>query len=152
MSVISVVLISGAACAWMSQQRSASDFLSGLHWRAASADNGGISLANAFVRSEDRGNTVRGEFVLPIGKLEDERRIRMSVVIEVEDEDAKLELSQHAGQLRDAFISRVVDCNAEQLNGQAGLTRGRRLMRAAVHDTAPALNVRSIYFSEFVLE
>ena len=143
------LLVLGAGLALLVGQRSGS-FLGGLGMRGIVFGKG---LTIAGPSNDDlQANFVRGDFTVPIGRLEDEHFVRISVVIEMEDEEGRAELANLTPRLRDAFISRVVDSRPNQFEGQAGLNRSRHLLREAVRETAPFLNVRGIYFSELFVQ
>jgi flagellar basal body-associated protein FliL len=151
MTAAAALLLLGALLVSMLADRGQGSFLAGLRGRGRSLGNG-LSFASALSGDAQPPSSMRNEFVVPVGRFEDERRVRMSVVIELEDDEAREALTSRAGQLRDAFISRVVDSGPLQFYGEAGLTRSKRLLREAVHDTDPSLSVRAIYFSMLLVE
>ena len=135
---------------WAFSQRGESDFL---RFRSQShSTDQGVDVVTSFFGDPDQPKSLRGEFILPIGNLADPHRVRMSVLIEVEDEEDRSNLSKEVPKLRDSFISRIADSNVTQFEGKAGLARSRKLLLEAVHDAAPGLRVRAIYFSEFLVE
>jgi flagellar basal body-associated protein FliL len=95
--------------------------------------------------------SVKEEFLIPLTDGDNDRYLRATVVIELYDAQDRDDLKAHVGQLRDAFIVQSVNLDPDALNGPGGLKKGRDLMELAVHQARPGLEVRGIYFADFIL-
>jgi flagellar basal body-associated protein FliL len=95
--------------------------------------------------------SVQEEFLIPLADADANRYLRTTVVIEFKRTRDRDELRAHLPQLRDAFIAQSIDRGAEDYSGHEGLERSKAIMRAALASTRPDLEIRGIYFSDFIL-
>lgn len=78
--------------------------------------------------------------------------LRAQLVLEVENEKALQLVDQRQAQVRDRIISIVRNRTMEDLEGEAGLTRLRADLVAALNDLLPGEPIRNLYFVDLVVQ
>lgn len=144
--VVILVLTGGGYVAW--------DFLSAE--RFLGRDNpqiGETGHSTAEAKDEKFGIIYKMEpFIVNLLDRDGKRYLKTTIGFEVENRDIKNELTQHTPQLRDAILLLLTSKSFEDISKPEGKLLLKNELIARINQILPGAGVRTLYFTEFIVQ
>ena len=105
--------------------------------------------------AEDKkfGSTYEMEpFIVNLLGREGKRYLKTTIELEVENDDIKTELAQRNPQLRDAILLLLTSKSFEDICRPEGKLRLKNELIARINHSLPDAGIRTLYFTEFVVQ
>jgi len=144
--VVILVLTGGGYAAW--------DFL--LAERFFGRDNpqiGETGHSTAEAKDEKFGIIYKMEpFIVNLLGRDGKRYLKTTIEFEVENRDIKNEFTQHTPQLRDTILLLLTSKSFEDISKPEGKLRLKNELIARINQILPGAGIRTLYFTEFVVQ
>jgi flagellar FliL protein len=144
--VVILVLTGGGYVTW--------DFLSAE--RFLGRDNpqiGEIEYSTAEAKDKKFGIIYKMEpFIVNLLDRDGKRYLKTTIGFEIENRDIKNELTQHTPQLRDAILLLLTSKSFEDISKPEGKLLLKNELIARINQILPGAGVRTLYFTEFIVQ
>ena len=91
-------------------------------------------------------------FIVNLLSREGKRYLKTTIEFEVENEDIKNEMTQRTPQLRDAILLLLTSKSFEDISKPEGKLRLKNDLIVRINQILPGGGIRTIYFTEFVVQ
>jgi len=91
-------------------------------------------------------------FIVNLLDKEGRRYLKTTIEFEVENEDIKKELSRRTPQLRDAILMLLTSKSFEDISKPEGKLRLKTEIIIRINQILPRTGIRTLYFTEFVVQ
>ena len=91
-------------------------------------------------------------FIVNLLGREGKRYLKTTIELEVENDDIKKELAQRNPQLRDTILLLLTSKSFEDISMPEGKLRLKNELIARINQSLPDAGIRTLYFTEFVVQ
>lgn len=93
-----------------------------------------------------------GTFIVNLQDRDADRYLKISVVLEVQDEKIKAELQKRLPQVKDAITTLLFTKNSKELKSAEGIERLKEEIIKRINAILPIGGVKNVYFTDFVIQ
>ncbi len=93
-----------------------------------------------------------GNFVVNLADKDADRYLKINIVLEIENEQVKLELEKRLPQIKDAITTLLITKTSEDLKTAEGMELLKEEIIKRVNAILPLGGVKNVYFTEFVIQ
>ncbi len=93
-----------------------------------------------------------GSFIVNLADKDADRYLKISIVLEVQDEKVKMEVEKRLPQIKDVITTLLFTKTSEDLKTPEGLERLKEEILKRVNAILPIGGVKNVYFTEFVIQ
>jgi flagellar FliL protein len=121
----------------------------------ASKDDGkpAEKVAKEVKSVEDHGVELEvGTFISNLADKDTDRYIKITIIMEVQDEKVKEEATKRMPQIKDAINTLLFTKTSEELKSPEGVERLKEEIIRRTNAILPAGGVKDVYFTEFIIQ
>ena len=93
-----------------------------------------------------------GNFVVNLADKDADRYLKINIVLEIENEQVKMELEKRLPQIKDAITTLLITKTSEDLKTAEGMELLKEEIIKRVNALLPLGGVKNVYFTEFVIQ
>ena len=93
-----------------------------------------------------------GNFVVNLADKDADRYLKINIVLEIENEQVKIELEKRLPQIKDAITTLLITKTSEELKTAEGMELLKEEIIKRVNAILPLGGVKNVYFTEFVIQ
>ncbi|RUM50582.1 MAG: flagellar basal body protein FliL [Hydrogenothermus sp.] len=93
-----------------------------------------------------------GNFVVNLADKDADRYLKINIVLEIENEQVKMELEKRLPQIKDAITTLLITKTSEDLKTAEGMELLKEEIIKRVNAILPLGGVKNVYFTEFVIQ
>ncbi|MGC9007110.1 MAG: flagellar basal body-associated FliL family protein [Sulfurihydrogenibium sp.] len=110
-------------------------------------------IAKEVQNVEDKGVELEvGTFIANLADKDADRYIKVTIVMEVQDEKVKEEATKRMPQIKDAINTLLFTKTSEELKSPEGIERLKEEIIRRTNAILPAGGVKDVYFTEFIIQ
>jgi len=93
-----------------------------------------------------------GTFIVNLQDRDADRYLKISVVLEVQDEKIKMELEKRLPQIKDAITTLLFTKSSSELKTEEGIEQLKEEIIKRINAILPIGGVKNVYFTDFVIQ
>lgn len=110
-------------------------------------------IVNEIKKAEKQGVQVEvGTFIANLADKDADRYIKVTIIIEVQDEKVKEETTKRMPQIRDAINTLLFTKTSEELKSPEGIEKLKEEIIRRTNAILPLGGVKDVYFTEFIIQ
>jgi flagellar FliL protein len=110
-------------------------------------------IANEIKKAEEQGVELEvGTFVANLADKDADRYIKVTVIMEVQDEKVKEEATKRMPQIKDAINTLLFTKTSEELKSPEGIEKLKEEIIRRTNAILPLGGVKDVYFTEFIIQ
>jgi flagellar FliL protein len=110
-------------------------------------------IANEIKKAEEQGVELEvGTFVANLADKDADRYIKVTIIMEVQDEKVKEEATKRMPQIKDAINTLLFTKTSEELKSPEGIEKLKEEIIRRTNAILPLGGVKDVYFTEFIIQ
>ena len=93
-----------------------------------------------------------GTFIVNLQDRDADRYLKISLVLEVQDEKIKMELEKRLPQIKDAITTLLFTKSSKELKTAEGIEELKEEIIKRINAILPIGGVKNVYFTDFVIQ
>ena len=93
-----------------------------------------------------------GSFIVNLADKDADRYLKISIVLEIQDEKVKMEVEKRLPQIKDVITTLLFTKTSQDLKTPEGLERLKEEILKRVNAILPIGGIKNVYFTEFVIQ
>jgi flagellar FliL protein len=110
-------------------------------------------IANEIKKAEEQGVELEvGTFIANLADKDADRYIKVTIIMEVQDEKVKEEAAKRMPQIKDAINTLLFTKTSEELKSPEGIEKLKEEIIKRTNAILPLGGVKDVYFTEFIIQ